>query len=315
MRNGGPCPPRPPVRTPRIMQVFHVKPGDAPRWAARPAQGRRGCRSRPAGGRGRYFFARSRTVEALPCLRRAARRGDWPQGPTPEPAGRAGCFTRNPRAMRRSRPRAARRVSCVLCRNLRAHRMGRARPCSRPTAAGSDTPDRAAHPAAAALRCGARRPGCLDVSRGTGGSVPAFAGSGHPAVVSDGGGAAVPADCRLSIRLARFHVRPRRSSAALLLSPADPDARTGRMFHVEPEVVSGGTAPSDSDARTGPSRKRAQRSAPALRSSPPDAHSLQVLGGAAPVLEGRRRETRTFGRGGCFTWNRRPCLVRRRPGT
>jgi len=268
MRNGGPCPPRPPVRTPRIMQVFHVKPGDAPRWAARPAQGRRGCRSRPAGGRG----ATSSRGPGRWALYRVSGvlhdRDGWPQGATPEPAGRAGCFTRNPRAMRRSRPRAARRVSCVLCRNLRAHRMGRARPCSRPTAAGSDTPDRAAHPAAAALRCGARRPGCLDVSRGTGGSVPAFAGSGHPAVVSDGGGAAVPADCRLSIRLARFHVRPRRSSAALLLSPADPDARTGRMFHVEPEVVSGGMAPSDSDARTGPSHKRAQRSAPALRSSP-----------------------------------------------
>jgi hypothetical protein len=173
MRNGGPCPPRPPVRTPRIMQVFHVKPGDAPRWAARPAQGRRGCRSRPAGGRG----ATSSRGPGRWALYRVSGvlhdRDGSPQGATPEPAGRAGCFTRNPRAMRRSRPRAARRVSCVLCRNLRAHRMGRARPCSRPTAAGSDTPDRAAHPAAAALRCGARRPGCLDVSRGTGGSVPA----------------------------------------------------------------------------------------------------------------------------------------------
>jgi len=110
-----------------------------------------------------------------------------------------------------------------------------------------------------------RMPRCFTWNRR---QCPGVAGSGHPAVVSDGGGAAVPADCRLSIRLARFHVRPRRSSAALLLSPADPDARTGRMFHVEPEVVSGGMAPSDSDARTGPSRKRAQRSAPALRSSP-----------------------------------------------
>jgi hypothetical protein len=255
-------------------------------------------------------------VGALPGLRvccttaatgRRDRRLNPPDVPGVSRGTREQCAAADPRV-------ASCVVSCVETSGLTGWaERGRA---PRPTAAGSDAQtDRAAHPAAAAFRCGARRPGCLDVSRGTGGSVPAFAGSGHPAVVSDGGGAAVPADCRLSIRLARFHVKPRRSSAALLLSPADPDARTGRMFHVEPEVVSGGMAPSDSDARTGPSRKRAQRSAPALRSSPPDAHSLQVLGGAAPVLEGRRRETRTFGRGGCFTWNRRPCLVRRRPGT
>ena len=243
-----------------------------PRWVARPAQGRCG-RRRPAVGRD--FFAKSRPVGALPALRRAGPRR-LAAGPTPEPAG---CSRGTGRQCAAADPAR---------RNLRAHRMGRARPCSAATAAASDTQtDQAA--TGLQRRSGARRPGCLDVSRGTEAVSrrSVFVRSGRPAVLSDeGSGGARRSALVDPVRQVSRETAPVFCS---LLSPADPDARTGRVFHVEPEAVSGGTAPSDSDARTGRLVEKCSDPLQRCPRRPGCSQPIRFHGRAAPVLQGRRR--------------------------
>jgi hypothetical protein len=167
-----------------------------------------------------------------------------------------GCSTWNPQAMLGSLP--PRFETSVLTR------MGRLRPSPAADARRGRTRKPTRPPLGPRRRFAAAStdPECVGVSRGTGVSVPAVDARQYrtrgPVAMREQR-CLMREQCgalrrwRSVIRTPTGHQDPRGIGPVLHIGcRADPGARTGPMFHVEPEAVFGGaTAPSASNARTG----------------------------------------------------------------
>lgn len=114
--------------------------------------------------------------------------------------------------------------------------------------------------------------------------------------------AAAPTSCRGARRSGL--VDPARQASCgtcvslQLLSPVDPDARPGRMFHVEPEAVFSTwnrrrcLSRDDPQIRASGTGSLVRESGGPLALVNSDAYSPSAFGGTAPVLQGRRRRGR-----------------------